>query len=592
MYASREFIPIQLEVIIALINHGSVYVDKVTSWFSKYLHCCNFAFKLTAGWQKRLADLKAELQSRLHIGTNFSIGHIRAQGLVLACTDLLFHSETLPPYQVPTGTILTDGYTVIFRTVDTSKGRKSALNGYDADDFTGDFRQLFIRTVDGMAALKQAAHARVDFGTHWRIPNAGGQPQESPILPTLDLLHASLPCDRLSEANRRAAMTGRHFVDNPTLAQPETKDGLPITIPRLTQEIGREFLLAHGVSEADIHAGHLSIVANDPGFRFDQAIRATVQLNDDTWVERDLLSKPQGEQTIIQHHVTRCQFLTAVERAKLKVTAMPDPIDILSRNSRAHLKARYEKRRLRGQYRQRKIDQFAQTVGLLASGNRPTRPAGLVTPGQNVKHHPANPVIFALGDAGGPMAHVKRHAVDSRNSFLRALASQAEARRWPMLIAFVSEYKTSQVCPDSLCRANFMTTNDLPRYVCLNCGVPLKCIVALKLDITIAFIGRLIHPTVTDTGRPCFRISQCPSCHKIYHRDLAAACNIHYVAKQLITKGTEPFREVVHQDDMANGGMSAMSSVSLSDWLTLALADHENEIQNSWRAGNAATASL
>ena len=399
-YASREFIPVHLEVTISLIKNGPVYVDRVTSWVNRHVPGSNFTFKLTAGWQKRLVDLKTELQSRLNIGTNFSIGHIRAQGLVLACTDLLFHSETLPPYQVPTGSILTDGYTVIFRTVDTSKGRKSALNGYDVDQFTGDFRQLFIRTVNGMAALKQVAHANVNFGTHWRVPNVGGRPQESTILPTLDLRSSS---DRLSEANRRAAMMGRQFVDNPTLAPPKTKDGLPVTIRRLSQESGRDFLLAHGVSQADIDAGHISIAANDPGFRFDQAIRADVQLNDGTWVIRNLLSKPQGEQTIIQHHVTRCQYLTAVERAQMKVTASDDPKNILCQNSLAHLKARYEKRRLRSQYRQRKIDQFAQTVGLLASGNRPNRPAGLVTPGHNVKHHPANPVIMALGDAGGPM---------------------------------------------------------------------------------------------------------------------------------------------------------------------------------------------
>ena len=513
-YASREFIPIKMTTTISFLNQPSAHVEKTMTWFNTWIPGSNFSFNLTDGWDLRLANMRREIQGRLGLKT-FSYESIAKHGLILALADLLFHTETLPPYQVPTGSILTDGGTVLFRTVDISRGRiRSQPSTQDLLDAPGghDFRQLFLQSAGGTAAFKEEAHEKVDFKSHWRKTN-DGRVIEMPIRPTLQLglVPYTTAADRLGEANRRAQVTGRRFVSTSLSSKARaTKNGLPVSISNLEQDGARTFLLDHGVSEEDIDAGRFSVAGNDPGFAFNQAISAHVRLADDQWVRLTLLSKPTGEQACVSNHIRVCQELTTVERDKLGVTSgHTDPRDIMCRNSPSHLKARYELRRRRRQHVQRKIDQIAQTMGLLQPGKRATRPPNLITPAYKTQ---CSPIVFALGGSNGPMRHVKQHAVDTRNSTLRAFAQQSETRRWPVLIGFVSEYLTSQICPNVACRTSVGS--------------------------------RLIYPKVTETGRDCLRITQCPTCHKVFHRDLGAAANIQYVATHLIAKGSEPFRQI------------------------------------------------
>ena len=415
--------------------------------------------KLQDGWHRQLQSMTRSITSRLNI-KSLSVGSLRSSGLILAFIDVMFHTESLPPYEVPTGTILTDGLTVIFRTVDISEGRAKLLVARGADPGDADFRELFASAAEGTAAFKRDAHRQVNFGTHYRIINNGNL-LEAPIIPTINLNATSLGQDRLGEATRRAGITGRRFKDNPSLALPRTTDGLPNTIANLTHEWAVAFLADHGLSKADIEGGDFAIAANDPGIRFDQAITARVNVKND-WVLRHLLSRPTGEQGMISDHQRKLHFLKIKERSKLNVIIAPDVNEVLCQTSYPILRARYDLRRMRRQHLQRKVDQLAHTLGFLRPGTRPTRPANLITASEDTL---LRPTIFALGAAHGSMSHVKRHGIDTRNSFLRRFIHLAKAHRWPILPAFVSEHLTSQLCPDSACRAKSASIEDLPRYV-------------------------------------------------------------------------------------------------------------------------------
>jgi len=149
----------------------------------------------------------------------------------------------------------------------------------------------------------------------------------------------------------------------------------------------------------------------------------------------------------------------------------------------------------------------------------------------------ASPRLFQIGngcefDVVGRKNKIPLYA----NPLLRAIIRRMEGHKWPVLFVWVDEAYSSQVCPNPLCRR---PPGNKWREQLETDGRCTEDNMQERADWPRSLVHYLRW---IDSRGPVYRLLQCETCEKIWHRDVLAAFNIAQIGAHILVHGRHPYR--------------------------------------------------
>jgi len=387
--------------------------------------------------------------------------------------DLIFNTQNLPKYRIPTGSFGFDGLRIRLTCVDISKARLQGVQGKDCMEV---FRDVCKNLCPPYHKGDPATARSTNLGDWYdREDPATSQP----IIETMATQNNSL--------NRGQPMKQRQITQLKSIRPERNRKGLPMSVDLLDEDTLKEIrkwvqdvspeidwpdVSDEGCIEHMIEAmQNINIFAVDLGIRNPGAWAAEVVLEDGSRVYDTAVHRPNSMGDIIRingqkQQSFRSQFgidlkwLSASSSGEEDLKHTSKLLNIMYATSKPALSQKQVYEQQQQSARDRLVAQLLETTGLLADRKDNTK-AEERAKTRSAGRRKGIPCLIVIGDDCNTSS-AKAHTADFSSVVVHALIKKIRDLNLNAKVIRVRETFTSQACPDFNCRQWRYCIDEIP----------------------------------------------------------------------------------------------------------------------------------